>query len=70
MIYQGIVIDSVYGEPDINNSNSNRFWARLKTNRIYSDEVTMSNGWFAYKRYIYLKSINNHVAAKAWKKLI
>lgn len=69
MIYMGIVVDGVYGEPD-QPINEYRKWTRLNTNRIYSDEVTIARGIFAYNRMFTLRRQFKYEASRAWKNLI
>lgn len=70
-IYMGIVIDTVYGEPSKEAVPEGlRFWARLVSNRVYSDEIPMATGVFAYNRMMMFKENFQSIQAQAWKELV
>ena len=69
MIYMGISVCNVYGEPDNPNINY-RGWTRVKSSRIYSDEIQMANGIFAYERSEELRKQFKYEASRAWKRLV
>lgn len=74
MIYMGISVCGVYGEHANVTSNDNinhyRGWTKVKSSRVYSDEIQMATGLFAYERSEELRKQFKHEASRAWKRLV
>jgi hypothetical protein len=67
----GLVVDTVYGEPEtVTIENDLRKWTRIQTNRVYSDEVNIGRGLFAFNRCLEMFKKNNFAGMNAWRALI